>query len=106
MQQGATLVFEGMVRDEEGGRPIRALNYEVYDPMASRMLTELAQQTLVRHELLALTVEHSQGEVAVGRRSFRLTVHAKHRKESLAAATEFIDRMKQDVPIWKTPLYG
>jgi molybdopterin synthase catalytic subunit len=41
----------------------------------------------------------------VGQRSFRLTVHARHRAESLAAVGEFIDRMKRDVPIWKTALH-
>jgi molybdopterin synthase catalytic subunit len=27
-----------------------------------------------------------------------------HRAEALAATGEFIDRMKRDVPIWKSPL--
>jgi molybdopterin synthase catalytic subunit len=31
-------------------------------------------------------------------------VYALHRAEALAAVGEFIDRMKRDVPIWKTAL--
>ena len=103
-QFGAAIVFDGVVRADEGGRTIRALAYEVYEPMASNMLTELGREMLAKHGLVAIVVEHSRGEVPVGQRSFRLTVHALHRAEALAAVGEFIDRMKRDVPIWKTAL--
>jgi len=103
-QFGAAIVFDGVVRADEGGRTIRALAYEVYEPMASSMLTELGREMLAKHGLVAIMVEHSRGEVPVGQRSFRLTVHALHRAEALAAVGEFIDRMKRDVPIWKTAL--
>ena len=103
-QFGAAIVFDGVVRSDEGGRAIRALNYEVYEPMASNMLTDLGREMLAKHGLVAIVVEHSRGEVSVGQRSFRLTVYALHRAEALAAIGEFIDRMKRDVPIWKTAL--
>ena len=103
-QFGAAIVFDGVVRSDEGGRTIRALAYEVYEPMASNMLAELGREMLAKHGLVAIMVEHSRGEVLVGQRSFRLTVHALHRAEALAAVGEFIDRMKRDVPIWKTAL--
>ena len=105
-QFGAAIVFDGVVRSDEGGRTIRALAYEVYEPMASNMLAELGREMLAKHGLVAIMVEHSRGEVLVGQRSFRLTVHALHRAEALAAVGEFIDRMKRDVPIWKTALHG
>ena len=104
-QFGAAIVFDGVVRSDEGGRFIRALNYEVYEPMASNMLAELGREMLTKHGLVSIMVEHSRGEVPVGQRSFRLTVHALHRAESLAAVGEFIDLMKRDVPIWKTALH-
>ena len=103
-QFGAAIVFDGVVRSDEGGRTIRALAYEVYEPMASNMLAELGREMLAKHGLVAIMVEHSRGEVPVGQRSFRLTVYAFHRAEALAAVGEFIDRMKRDVPIWKTAL--
>ena len=104
-QFGAAIVFDGVVRSDEGGRTIRALAYEVYEPMASNMLAELGREILAKHGLVAMMVEHSRGEVPVGQRSFRLSVHALHRAEALAAVGEFIDRMKRDVPIWKTALH-
>ena len=104
-QVGATLVFEGIVRANEQGRAIRALSYEAYEPMATNSLTDLARDILCKHALIAITVEHSRGEVLAGERSFRLAIDSAHRKEALAAMDEFIDRMKRDVPIWKSPIY-
>lgn len=98
---GAAVVFEGIVRGMESGREIAALDYEAYEPMASRQLELLARDVLEKHGLKAVWVEHSRGRVGVGEVSFRLTVHAAHRKEALAGMDEFIDRMKKDVPIWK-----
>ncbi len=100
--RGATLVFEGVVRPSEEEDPITALDYEAYEPMASKMLHRLGEEVVGAFGLLALSVEHSVGRIAVGERSFRLRVVSYHRKEALAATDAFIDRLKQDVPIWKT----
>ena len=85
----------------EEGRSIVALDYEVYDPMAVRVLEGLARAMIERHGLIGVAVEHSRGRVAVGECSFRLQIAAPHRQEALAAMAEFIDRMKRDAPIWK-----
>lgn len=100
---GAVLTFEGIVRPLEDARPLRALRYEAYEPMASRELARLAAETVARHGLLALAVHHSRGRVPVGECSLRLVIRSAHRAEALAAAAEFIDRLKRDVPIWKHP---
>jgi molybdopterin synthase catalytic subunit len=99
---GAVVEFQGIVREREGDAAIRALAYSTYDPMALRQLTALAGDVARKHGLLALQADHSRGRVPVGACSFRLVVHAAHRKEALAAMDEFIDRLKRDVPIWKS----
>jgi molybdopterin synthase catalytic subunit len=103
--EGAVASFEGIVRAEEDSRPIAALDYEVYEPMARRELQRLARQVHDDFALLTMDVEHSRGRVPVGLCSFRLRITATHRKEALQAMDLFIDRMKQDVPIWKTPVF-
>lgn len=103
---GAVVVFEGIVRGEEEGRAIRGLLYEAYEPMAGRMLRELGEAMVREHGVRAIDVEHSRGEVAVGACSFRLTVCSAHRAGALRAMDAFIDRMKRDVPIWKTAVWG
>ncbi len=98
---GAVVVFEGVVRGEEGGRAIVGLDYEQYPPMTERELQRLAAAVAGEFGLLALRCEHSVGLVRVGEVSFRLTVVGRHRKEALAATDAFIDRMKAGVPLWK-----
>ncbi len=99
---GAIVCFEGRVRAIENGRTIRGLCYEAYEPMAANMLAAIGEETVCQHGLIGLYVEHSKGLVLVGECSFRLQVAGRHRREALAAMSEFIDRLKRDVPIWKT----
>ena len=99
---GAIVLFEGLVRPLENVRTIRGLSYEAYEPMARDMLIAIGEELVRRHGLVAVCVEHSKGLVLVGECSFRLQIAGRHRQESLAAMSEFIDRLKQEVPIWKT----
>lgn len=103
---GALLCFEGIVRPTEADHRIDALDYEVYEPMATRQLHRLAKQTLQQFQLLAIHVEHSRGRVNAGQCSFRLRVWSRHRAEGLQATAHFVDQMKQDVPIWKRPVHS
>lgn len=103
---GALICFEGVVRPSEEGRAIRALEYEVYEPMAQRMIARLAGQAAQEFGLLAVQVEHSRGRVPVGACAFRLCMAAQHRAEGLAAMAHFIDELKRDVPIWMRPVFA
>lgn len=109
---GARIRFEGVVRSSEvnpdhGGaiEQLVALEYEAYQPMASQQLQQIAASVATRHGLAGIVVLHSSGRVAVGEVSFILTVYAAHRAEGIAALTEFIDTLKRDVPIWKSPVW-
>ncbi len=107
---GAQVRFDGRVRrmelDECGHqRELAALQYEVYEPMASTQLRDLAQRVLHAHGLHRVVVLHSRGAVPVGAVSFVLVVESPHRAEALAATTDFIDGLKRDVPIWKQPTW-
>lgn len=105
-EAGAVLHFEGVVRPTEDDRVIAGLTYQTYDPMAERQLRQLAYQAIERFGLLAVAAEHSRGFVPAGGCSFRLRVAAAHRKAALAAMDWFIDQMKRDVPIWKSPVFA
>lgn len=116
---GAVMRFEGIVRRKEpqaepreenaGGareeHDLLALDYQTYDPMAERELLTLSRGVVERHGLTALAALHSRGRVGVGEVSFVLIVESVHRAEALAAMADFIDRLKQDVPIWKRPVW-
>ena len=104
--RGATLVFEGIVRGTEGDREIVALDYEAYEPMATNQLRSLGERLEGEHGLIALSCWHSTGRVGVCEVSFRLAIVSRHRREALDAMGAFIDGLKKDVPIWKTPVYA
>lgn len=103
---GALVMFEGVARPTEEGRPIVALDYEAYEPMASQTIRNIGERLIADHGLIGLCVEHSTGRVMVGDRSFRLRVAAEHRKEALHATDAFIDLLKKDVPIWKAAVFA
>jgi molybdopterin synthase catalytic subunit len=98
---GAVVSFAGIVRPTEDGRAIEGLVYEAYRPMAERQIESIARALTTEYKLLGMRIAHSVGWVRVGECSFRLDVAAAHRQETIAATGEFINRLKQDVPIWK-----
>ena len=98
---GAWVEFSGIVRDEEEGRAIAALEYEAYDTMAVRVMREILEQLASQHPCQCAHVIHRVGVVPVGEAAIWIGVAAAHRKEALALVTKFMDRLKQDVPIWK-----
>lgn len=103
---GAILSFDGIVREMEDGKPLVALDYQAYEPMATRQLTSIAEDVVRKHGLVGLSCWHSRGRVPVDKPSMRVVIHARHRKEALAAMGEFIDRLKRDVPIWKSAVWA
>lgn len=99
---GAVAEFTGMVRGEEGGRSISALVYEAYQPMAETVMRRLLCELATAHPCLAVRVQHRVGVVRVGEAAIHIAVQARHRAEAFALLATFMDRLKQDVPIWKT----
>ena len=99
--EGAVVRFEGRVRGEEKGHLIRALIYEAYQPMAVRQMTTIFHELGKRHPCLSVRVRHRIGEIAVGETAIIVEATALHRAEAFALVTAFMDRLKQDVPIWK-----
>lgn len=99
---GAIAEFTGTVRGEENGRTISALVYEAYQPMAETVMRRLLTELAAVHPCLSVRVQHRIGVIPVGEAAIHIAVHAKHRAEAFALLAAFMDRLKQDVPIWKT----
>lgn len=96
---GALVEFRGVVRPLENDRSIAALIYEAYRPMAERemegILSGIGGCECVR-------VIHRIGTIPVGDTAILVQAAARHRGAAFALVTEFMDRLKVDVPIWKT----
>ena len=98
---GAWVQFVGLVRGEEAGHPITALEYEAHSPMAEREMRRLLEDIAIRHPCLFTRVVHRIGVVPVAEAAVVVDVAASHRGEAFSLLTEFMDRLKVDVPIWK-----
>jgi molybdopterin molybdotransferase len=98
---GAWLEFRGVVRGEENGQSISALEYEAYPEMAGREIRRLLTEISARHPCMAAKVIHRVGVIPVGETAIYTGVASPHRGEAIALLAEFMDRLKQDVPIWK-----
>ena len=98
---GARAEFSGIVRGEEDGRAIAALEYEAYSPMAERVMREIITKIGRQHPCLFVRVIHRTGIVPIGETAIYICATARHRAEAFAMLTEFMNRLKQDVPIWK-----
>jgi molybdopterin synthase catalytic subunit len=98
---GACVEFQGIVRELEEGRPLTGLEYEAHESMARKELGRLFDQLQTGHPIASILFVHRLGWVPVGEASMFLRVLAAHRGEALAFCGKAIDRLKQDVPIWK-----
>lgn len=102
---GALAEFNGLVRGEENGAPIGGLVYEAYQPMAEQEIARIVNELAAARPVLGVRVVHRIGRVPVGEAAIYVGVAAKHRAEAFALLTGFMDRLKQDVPIWKTDTF-
>ena len=98
---GAVAEFEGVVRGSEDGKTIQALEYEAYSPMAETQMRRILESFSEKFPCLAARVIHRVGTIPVGETAIYVCITAKHRGEAFAMLAEFMNRLKQDVPIWK-----
>jgi molybdopterin molybdotransferase len=98
---GAWVEFRGVVRGEEDGEIIAALEYEAYQPMAEHEIRRLLTELSANNPCLAAHVIHRLGIVPVGDAAIYVGVAGRHRAEAFTLLAAFMDRLKQDVPIWK-----
>jgi molybdopterin synthase catalytic subunit len=98
---GARAEFTGAVRREEQDRVIAALEYEVYSGMAENVMRAILDDLGRRHPCLFVHVTHRVGIVRVGEAVIHVAAAAQHRAAALSLVTEFMDRLKQEAPIWK-----
>jgi molybdenum cofactor synthesis domain-containing protein len=98
---GAVVSFSGVVRDHDGGRGVRALEYSSH-PSASDVITRVAAQIAAAHpEVLGLAVSHRIGPLAIGDSALACAVSAAHRGAAFAACAALVDEVKSQLPIWK-----
>ncbi|HEY5704228.1 MAG TPA: molybdenum cofactor biosynthesis protein MoaE [Terrimicrobiaceae bacterium] len=99
---GALVEFRGVVRGVEGETKISGLLYEIYEPMADRVVRRIVEELNAEHPCLSFELVHRHGLVPVGESAVYVRVEAHHRTEAIRMLEQFMNRLKADVPIWKS----
>ncbi len=98
---GAVVTFSGVVRDHDGGRGVRALNYSGH-PSAGDVIAEVARDIAAAHlGVHAVAVSHRVGSLTIGDSALACAVSAGHRGEAFAACQALVDEVKLRLPVWK-----
>jgi len=100
-EDGAVLVFEGVVRNQTRGRQTLYLDYEAYEEMALEQMESLASQALERFQIRDVAIVHRLGRLKISETSVLIAVLSAHRAAAFEACRWLIDTLKRTVPIWK-----
>lgn len=103
---GAVNLFLGVVRNHHDGKAVLFLEYEAFRAMAEKQLQRIAAEIHERWPVERVWMEHRVGRLEIGEISVIVCVSAAHRAESLAACRYGIERIKQDLPVWKKEHYA
>jgi MoaE-MoaD fusion protein len=98
---GAVVVFEGVVRNNTRGRRTLYLDYEAYEEMALKQMQALTGQALSQFAVRDVAMVHRLGRLEIGEISVLIVVVSAHRGVAFDACRWLIDTLKRTVPIWK-----
>ena len=117
---GAVVIFEGRTRETPGtpapgeeaearrhaGLRVQALEYEAFEPLALRVLGEIADEVAARFGVDRLAIVHATGEVSLGQVAVVIVACAPHRDAAFDAARFAMDETKARAPIWKAERFA
>ncbi|HLQ37447.1 MAG TPA: molybdopterin converting factor subunit 1 [Planctomycetota bacterium] len=98
---GAVVTFAGTTRDHNDGSPVAGLRYEAYPEMAQKVMCAIFEQAVKQFPITRARVVHRLGDVPVGEASVVVVVSAPHRGPAFDATRFLMDRLKNEVPIFK-----
>lgn len=100
-EDGAVVVFDGIVRNHSRGRGTLYLDYDAYEAMALKQMRSLAEEALRKFQIRNVALVHRLGRLQIGESSVFIAVVSAHRAPAFEACRWLIDTLKRTVPIWK-----
>ena len=101
---GGVVSFTGLVRDHDGGRRVRELEY-VAHPDALAALQAVAEAVAADLPVHGLAAVHRTGLLEIGDVAVVVAASAAHRGQAFQAARRLIDDLKANVPVWKRQVF-
>lgn len=100
---GAIATFTGRVRakDDPDDDPTEYLEFEAYEGVADERMDALAADLEAREGVYEVAMHHRTGVIEYGEDIVFVVVLAGHREEAFRTVEDGIDRLKDEVPIFK-----
>ncbi len=104
-EDGAIVVFEGIVRNHSRGRRTQYLEYDAYEGMAIKQMDELVSEAKSKFAIDDARIVHRLGRMEIGETSVLIIVSSAHRAPAFDACRYLIDTLKKTVPVWKKEFF-
>ena len=101
---GALATFIGIVREdpvESSSGKVRYLEYEAFEEVAVQRLQELRDDLVKREGIVDVSIHHVVDRLGVGDESLIIAVLGIRRRHVFPILEEAVERVKEEVPIWK-----
>lgn len=98
---GALVIFKGLVRDNHRGVQVNFLEYSAFEPLAEHLIDLILKEAEIQYQLLQARCIHRIGRLAPGETAIVVATLARHRQQAYQANEYIMNRVKQEVPIWK-----
>ena len=108
---GAVVSFSGVVRNHDGGKAVERLSYSAH-PTAHQVMADVVARLVAEHtgdgsaaQPVRIWAAHRIGMLGIGDPALVCAVSAAHRGQAFAVCSELVDRIKEQVPIWKEQFF-
>lgn len=108
---GAVVSFSGVVRNHDGGKAVERLSYSAH-PTAHQVMADVVAALVAERsegssgaQPVRIWAAHRIGLLEIGDPALVCAVSAAHRGEAFAVCSELVDRIKEQVPIWKEQFF-
>ncbi|AWB27537.1 molybdopterin synthase [Halococcoides cellulosivorans] len=100
---GAIATFTGRVRtlDDADDDPTEWLEFERYETVADERMAAIREELTARDGVYEVFLHHETGVVDAGEDVVYVVVLADHRREAFETVEDGIDRLKDEVPLFK-----
>jgi len=100
---GAIATFTGRVRRKDGADddPTEYLEFEKYEGVADERMAAISEELTDREGVHEVVMHHRTGLVEAGEDIVFVVVLAGHRAEAFETVSDGIDRLKDEVPLFK-----
>ena len=105
-KHGAESIFVGRVRNENNGKKVIAVTYDVHDQAVIKSFQSICSDAKSKFDKNAkIFLEHAKGHVPVGEISILIAVSSGHRDEAFKICRYILEEIKHKSPIWKKEHY-